>query len=286
MTSASIYLSAFGDEIADDLAAQLALLRELEIGWLELRGVWGKNVLDLSDAEVARLHDQCADAAIAVSAIGSPVGKSPLSQAEAVELDNLRRIFEIAHALDVKRVRVFSFYPDGSPDDALAEAAARLAHMADRAADADITLLLENEKGIVGDTIARCAALMDAVASPHLRFAWDPANFVQVGERSPVTDGWDKLGHRIGHVHVKDLDAATGAILPAGEGDGQVVALLEHLAQAGYQGFIALEPHLAVAGHSSGYSGPEGMRVAAAALRRCLDQAHLPEARPVWAGSQ
>jgi hypothetical protein len=47
MASATVRLSAFGDEIADDLGAQLALLRELEIGGLELRGVWGKIVLYL-----------------------------------------------------------------------------------------------------------------------------------------------------------------------------------------------------------------------------------------------
>lgn len=282
MTSATVRLSAFGDEIADDLDTQLALLRELEIGGLELRGVWGKNVLDLTDAEVARIGQMCADAQVEVSALGSPVGKSPLSRPEAVELGNLRRIFEIARGLGVARVRVFSFYPEETPAArALDQAAARLARMAEMAQSAGVTLLLENEKGIVGDTIARCAALLDAV--PHLRFAWDPANFVQVGELAQAVDGWPRLGSRVGHVHVKDLDAATGAVRPAGEGDGQVVALLEHLAAAGYQGYVALEPHLAVAGHSSGFSGPEGMRVAAAALRRCFDQAGPAETRPAWA---
>ncbi len=287
MAHARVRLSAFGDEIADDLATQVALLRDLEIGGLELRGVWGKNVLDLSDEEVARIREECAAAGIEVTAIGSPVGKSPLSQPEAVEIKNLTRIFEIAHALGVDRVRVFSFYPDGAPAAAdLAGASARLGRMAEKAGNAGIVLLLENEKGIVGDTIDRCAALLDGVASPHLRFAWDPANFVQVGEHAPVSDGWPKLGSRIAHVHVKDLDAATGDVRPAGEGDGQLVPLLEHLAADGYQGWLALEPHLAVAGHSSGFSGREGMRAAADALRRCLTQAGLPEIRPAWAGTQ
>ena len=47
--TAEFALSAFGDEIADDLSDQLALLRKLKIGYLELRGVWGKNVLALDD---------------------------------------------------------------------------------------------------------------------------------------------------------------------------------------------------------------------------------------------
>jgi hypothetical protein len=40
-------LSAFGDEIADDLATQLDLLVAQDIHHLELRGAWGRNVLAL-----------------------------------------------------------------------------------------------------------------------------------------------------------------------------------------------------------------------------------------------
>ena len=54
-TSATFTLSAFGDEIADDVDAQLAVLGELDIGWLELRKAWGNNVLQLDDGQVAEL---------------------------------------------------------------------------------------------------------------------------------------------------------------------------------------------------------------------------------------
>jgi len=38
----------------------------------------------------------------------------------------------------------------------------------------------------------------------------------------------------------------------------------------GYRGMLALEPHLAIAGHSSGFSGPEGMAYAAQKLREVM----------------
>ena len=41
---------------------------------------------------------------------------------------------------------------------------------------------------------------------------------------------------------------------------------------------LALEPHLAVAGHSSGFSGPEGMEVAVRALRRVMQEQGCREA--------
>lgn len=282
-------LSAFGDEVSDNLREQLQVLRSLEIGFLEVRGVWGKNVLHLTDAEVSEIRQQCDEHGIAVSCIGSPVGKSPITQPVAEELANLHRIFAIAEQLGTRMVRVFSFYPPETPqaewtDDALvAEAVARLQAMTEAAASAGIQLLLENENGIVGDSVARCSTLLAAVPSPHLAFAWDPANFVHVGETAAVDEGWETLGPRTKHVHVKDYRMATAEVLPAGEGDGQFDVLFSRLASTGYAGFLALEPHLAFAGHSSGFSGPEGMARAATALRSLLDTLGLAEQKVTWA---
>ena len=276
-TTAHFRLSAFGDEIADDLARQVQVLAGLGIGFLELRGAWGKNVLQFSNDEVTRVRDICAQQAIAVSAIGSPIGKSPLTDPIENEIANLERIFGIVAALGTHRVRVFSFYPpqasNNEPDNIYIEqAVGRLTRLADRAAVEGIELLLENEKGIVGDTVARCQAILDGVGMSNLRFAWDPANFVQVGERHPTDDGWPALGPYTAHIHVKDALLNGGAVKPAGEGDGQIGALLTKLRESGYQGFLALEPHLTIAGHSSGFSGVDGMTRAVNVLRRLMVQ--------------
>ena len=61
-------------------------------------------------------------------------------------------------------------------------------------------------------------------------FAWDPANFVQVGELHPTTDGWPLLGSYVSHVHVKDA-LVNGEVQTAGNGDGEVKQLLERLAK-------------------------------------------------------
>jgi sugar phosphate isomerase/epimerase len=282
-------LSAFGDEISDDLNEQLQLLQQLEIGFLELRGVWGKNVLLLTDDEVATVAKMCDNYGIVVSAIGSPVGKTPITEPLAEELTNLGRIFAIADQLGTRTVRVFSFYPSAQPDNARSEAAlveeasTRLAAMTEAATVNGIELVLENESGIVGDTVARCQRLLQAVNSPQLGFAWDPANFVHVGETTSVTDGWAILGPRTRHVHIKDMRAATGEVLPAGEGDGQIDLLLQRLDEVNYAGFLALEPHLAFAGPRSGFSGAEGMQRAATALRGLLASLGLREQPPAWA---
>lgn len=282
-------LSAFGDEVSDDLHEQLVLLRALKIGFLELRGVWGKNVLHLDDDEVSRIAALCTEQGIGVSAIGSPVGKTPITQPFDIELKNLARIFAIADGLGTRMVRVFSFYPPEATETAwtdealLEESIARLTAMSEAASAAGIQLVLENESGIVGDTVARCQRLLAAVQSPNLGFAWDPANFVHVGEASAVTEGWDALGLRTQHVHIKDYRMATGEVLPAGEGDGQIELLLPKLAASGYDGLLALEPHLAFAGHSRGFSGADGMERAAVALRTLMAELDLAEKMPDWA---
>jgi sugar phosphate isomerase/epimerase len=274
-SDASFTLSAFGDEINDDLSEQLRVLRELKINYLELRGVWGKNVLHLSDDEVEQVRSLCTEQGMAISAIGSPIGKSPLVDPIENELDNLRRIITIARALGTQMIRVFSFYPpdittNAHYDQHLPQVIEKLSLLSELAAAEGVDLVLENESGIVGDTIARCHTILSTIDSPHLRFAWDPANFIVVGEKDVTTRGWPLFSPYVRHVHIKDYAADEGKVKAAGEGDGQVAELLVHLREANYRGFLALEPHLVTAGHSSGFSGPEGMAYAADKLRQLM----------------
>ena len=48
-------LSAFGDEIDDDVDKQFQVLNSLDIGYLDLRKAWGIYVADLSDIQVDNL---------------------------------------------------------------------------------------------------------------------------------------------------------------------------------------------------------------------------------------
>ncbi|MDE0196649.1 MAG: sugar phosphate isomerase/epimerase [Caldilineaceae bacterium] len=279
MTTASFTISAFGDEIADDLEAQLETLNELKISCLELRAAWGENVLHMSDGRVAKVRALCDDHGVTISAIGSPVGKSPIEALIETEVQNLRRLSEIARQLGTSNIRIFSFHPpEGSDDyDSFVETAIdRLRRLTEVAAAEGVTLLLENEKGIVGDTLDRCVKLVEAIDSPHLVFLWDPANFVQVGEERITERGWPVIGGRVGYVHIKDCKLE-GGVKAAGEGDGQIPELLDRLISSGYQGMLALEPHLAIAAHSSGFSGPDGMAYAVESLRKVMDAAGAVE---------
>ncbi len=282
--SATFRISAFGDEIAPDLDEQLTTLRSLAIGYLDLRGAWGKNVLHMDDDDLTRVAQTCANHGVKVACIGSPIGKSPIAEPIDFEVENLRRIFRAGEVVECRNVRLFSFYPPDTStneryDEYVATAIERLQTLTDMAAREGFTLLLENEKGIVTDTLARCETVVKAIDHPSFRFIWDSANFIQVGEAKVVERGWPMLGEVIGYVHVKDAVLSDGHVVPAGEGDGQLPQLFSYLKEAGYQGTVALEPHLKIAGHSTGFSGADGMRIAAEALRRVMADTGCVEVR-------
>jgi sugar phosphate isomerase/epimerase len=269
-------LTGFADEISPDVDEQVQTLSREGMHWLELRGAWGKNVLDLSDDELAAFKERIDRAAIRVSAIGSPIGKILITDPFPPHLERFRRAIAIAHALDAPFVRVFSFFiPDGD-DPALHadEVIARMAELARVAETSGVTLLHENEKHIFGDTPARCVQILEAVDSPALRAAWDPANFVQCGVR-PFSDGYAALRPYIACVHVKDALLTSGAVVPAGAGDGEWRETIAALRDSGFDGFCSLEPHLLKAQAFAGFSGPALWHEATAAFTSLLREQRI-----------
>ncbi|NPV09986.1 MAG: sugar phosphate isomerase/epimerase [Anaerolineae bacterium] len=260
-------LSGFGDEISSDLDQQLDALRGMGIQHLELRGVWGKNVVDLTDTEVNRVKRALADRGMSVSAIGSPIGKVPVGAPLEPHLEDLRRVLEIAHHLDTQLVRVFSFYvKPGEHERQRPEVLGRMEALVRLCEGSGVTLAHENEKEIYGDTPERCADILRHVDSPSLRAVFDPANFVQVGVARPFDRAWPLLGDYVLYAHIKDALLDSGQVVPAGRGDGQVPSLLQALKDRGRPCFLSLEPHLVFAGSTQGFSGEALFRQAAEAL--------------------
>jgi sugar phosphate isomerase/epimerase len=144
--------------------------------------------------------------------------------------------------------------------------------LADLAEREHIILLHENEKHIFGDTPDRVLDMLESVGSDALKVAWDAANFVQVGVK-PFTEAYGLLSPYVEYIQVKDAIAATGQVVPAGEGDGEVQETMDAFRDDGYRGFVSLEPHLAAAYSLGGFSGPIAFGMAARALARVLGNA-------------
>ena len=274
-----IRLSAFADEISPDLDEQIAVLSSEKIHFLDLRSVENTNVLDLSDAQVARIKETLAAHGIGVAAIASPIGKVPIDSSFDEHLHRFERALTLARALQAPFIRIFSFYPPANregrvdsgpvqPAEYRDEVLRRLREMSSRARAAGVNLLHENEKDIYGDSIARCVDLLQSCSAPQFQAAFDPANFIQCGQ-TPYPDAYDALRPWVQYVHVKDA-RPDGSVVPAGEGVAHWPALLQRLRAEGYDGFLSLEPHLALAAQYRGFSGPDLFRQASQALQRLL----------------
>lgn len=271
-----IRLSAFADEISPALDEQIAVLQSENIHFLELRGAWGVNVLDLTDEQVERIRSALAANGIGVSAIGSPIGKVPVDSSFAEHMQRFGRAIELAHIFATPYIRIFSFYPPASrttattPSEWRDEVRWRLRALTVRARAEHITLLHENEKDIYGDTIARCVDILHSVNEEHFRAILDPANFIQCGQ-VPYPDAYESIRPWLLYMHVKDA-LPDGTVVAAGEGKTNWPALLQRLHTDGYDGFFSLEPHLAAAGQFQGFSGPDLFRKASQALQGMLHE--------------
>jgi len=267
MASTGWQLSGFGDEIDADPTVQVAVLHALGASHIEVRSAWGVNVVDFDAGQLAELKRILAERSMGVSAIASPIGKTDISVPVAHEIERLGRAITAAHALDARYIRIFSFYDAYGQRDAVLERMTALARLAERE---HVVLLHENEKDIYGDTPTRVLDLVESVGSDALRIAWDSANFVQVGVR-PFTDAYAMLRPHLEYLQVKDAVAATGGVVPTGEGDGQLRETLTALRDDGYTGFVSLEPHLTSSDAFGGFSGAAAFGVAARAFRAMTD---------------
>lgn len=263
-------LTGFGDEIDADPRVQCAVLQALGASHIEVRSAWNVNVADFTDDHTTRLAQLLRDADMGVSAIASPIGKVDVALDVDHEVQRLRHVIGVAHALDTRYIRIFSFFraPGLTATDIRDDVLTRMRALADVAEQEDVILLHENEKEIYGDTPQRVLDIIESVGSPALRVAWDSANYVQVGVAHPHDDGYAMLRPHLEYLQVKDALTATGQVVPAGEGDGQVVATVAALASDGYTGFASLEPHLHDANTLGGFSGPAAFGVAARAFAR------------------
>ena len=262
-------ITCFADEISPDLSEQIRVMRSLGIKYVELRSVWDKGVLTLSDEERQKIKNLLDGNGISVSSVGSPIGKIDIDCDFETYLEKFYRAIELAHFFGTKYIRIFSFYLGKKTlDECRDKVLKRLALMLGVAKREGIVLCLENEAGIYGQKSARCKDILDSMNDASFRAVIDPSNYVVAGEHP--FESLKKVHNYIEYVHIKD-SISGGEIVPAGKGDGQIREILDFL-RYHEDMFVTLEPHLAEAGSMRGFSGEELFVIAHRALVDILDE--------------
>jgi sugar phosphate isomerase/epimerase len=228
----------------------------------ELRVISGRNIIDLSDAEVAAARASVERHGMRVLSIASPLLKCVLPDAPPVDERFQQDVFASTHtyedqprlarrALDIaslsgaRVIRVFSYWRTTQPDACFDRVVAALRNLADQAAERGIVIGLENEHACNIGTGAEAGRLLAALDHPALKVIWDPANAFVLGE-TPYPDGYSRLPReRIVHVHAKDCVLVDNRPLwgPIGEMGLDWPGQIRALVRDGYQGAISLETH-------------------------------------------
>ena len=255
-------IAAITDEFSPDIETAVLSMRDVGMTAAELRMVFGKNIIDLSDEELERVRQIVAAQGLEIISIASPLLKCVLPDAPEVDArfqqdmfaakhkfeDQPRltdRAFSIAKKMGARIVRVFSYWRTVEPEKCFERVVNALRELAQKAAAHNLIIGLENEHACNIATAAETAKVLAAIDHPNLKVVWDPANAYVSGE-NPFPHGYRLLPvNRIVHGHAKDCTVQDHRPTwgPLGECDidwkGQIRALVDD----GYKGYISLETH-------------------------------------------
>lgn len=283
-------VGVISDEISDDFDRACSVIAgDFGLQWVELRGLWGKNLQVSSDAEIAEAKRILTKYGLRVTDISSPLFKTdwpgaPKSHYSSVQDmhgapevtfrqqdEVLARSISLAKQFGTDKVRCFDFWrlDDVTPYRQAIDEELRKA--ADTAGKQGILLVLENEFECNTATGREAARTLAGVQTPHLALNWDPGNAVMRGELDAFPGGWDALPkNRIHHCHAKNAKKdATGQIqwAPVGEGYIDWAAQFRAMRAAGYREAVCLETHW------KGGTPEASSRVSWAGMKQALESA-------------
>lgn len=315
-----VILSGFADEAANHKTAveQFAAFAALGLQYYSLRfidvGSGIKNVMELTQDEIAKIRQLQDEYGLNVATLGSPIGKVKLQDIDDgthnryVPFDkylaeDVQRACDLAQAFETKLIRGFSFYhPKGTdPREHLSQAVDQLGQIAEACQRNGLIFGLEVEANLIGQNGQLMAELYQQINHPALVLIFDGANIVCQGYTPAETyDQYLAMKPGIGWMHIKDYrDPNPGQrqqhvneemlknFVPADVGESCHEAILrdfrevlpqleQQLQQRGVPGvFLDLEPHVKGGGQFGGFSGPDGMGVAMRSLCRVLDYTRI-----------
>ena len=262
-------LAVINDEITQDFgrACEIAS-KDFGLSWIELRGMWNKNLADLDSSEVAEAKKILEKNKLRVTDIASPLFKvdwpgAPLPKGrqhrdefhaafDFKQQDQLLdRCIELANVFQTDRIRCFDFWRLDDQKPYRAAINNKLREAAARCAKSNKILLLENEMDCNTATGEEAAAVLHAIPNKNFMLNWDPGNAAAIGS-TPYPNGYELLPeNRIGHCHCKDVVRKPNgkyAWAPVGSGIIDWVGQFRALKRAGYHYAVSLETHWRGAG--------------------------------------
>lgn len=268
-----MYLTGFADEAGGDIATQIKATQAL--GWsnIELRRCGTANVHDIPEAEFEAAVAALAAAKVTINCFGSAIANwaTKVDDSFDATLAATKRAIPRMQTLGTKMVRIMSFAvrKDGDgkalDDQMETERFRRLRELVALFSAAGILPVHENCMNYGGMGWTYTLKMLDAV--PGLKLVYDTGNPTHSddmtlalganGQRSKQSS-WDfyrQIRDHVAYVHIKDgiFDPVAKQHIHtfAGDGTGDVRAIVRDLLARGYDGGFSMEPHLKVVFHDA-----------------------------------
>lgn len=242
-------LAVNSDAISQDFETAVLLGLEWGVEHFELKRMYGRRMPDITDEEIRLVQAILRNNEVALSSIAPGLFKIPL-EPELIAQEAGKRFdmtVALADRLETRSVVIFGFVRDDrrTEADALRQIIDVFGGVAARAKQEGITLYLENDRGLWGESPQAVRAILAGVNSPALRLNWDPGNLIGAFPEAPYPTSYELLREYVGHVHVKDAKATASGFTHAmmGSGDVDWVGQFERLVRDGYEGYCVVEPH-------------------------------------------
>jgi sugar phosphate isomerase/epimerase len=251
-------VSAFADEAGDSCEEQIEALGKAGLRHIDIRLMDGFNITAMPVEHAQEVRRKLDAAGITVAMFGTPIGKIDITEDIDIDLEKLRHLGELAPVLGCNACRIFSYFnQEGrSHDEWQRESLNRLRQLRDLAAELGLVLYHENERhiyGDLGDDVLAIAHELRNGGNSVFRTIFDFDNYNQSGEN--VWENWLKLRNYTDAIHLKD--SREGQHCPVGQGTGYVREILADAVERGWQGSLAIEPHLSHSGAVAA-TGPSG----------------------------
>ena len=289
-------VAVISDEISQDFDHACSVIaNEFGLQWVELRGMWDKNIMALHDDDISKANAILDKYKLRVTDIASPLFKvdwpeAPISKyspmrdkksdtfgasfAFKAQDEVLEKSIALAEQFKTERVRCFDFWRIDDQTPYRKAIDAKLIEAAATAGKHNILLVLENEYECNTATGRESVRTLAAVQSPNLKLNWDPGNAVARGELDAFPAGFALIPKaRIGHCHVKCAVSKPGTAsgfewAAVGQGLPDWTEQFRALKQAGYRDAVSLETHWRGAGT------PEAStRISWAGMKAALEKA-------------
>jgi sugar phosphate isomerase/epimerase len=214
-------LGAISDGFAQDFEEALKIMKGYGLRWVEIRNVWGIYNTEASSAQIARLKELLVKYEFKVSVVDTALFKCALPGTRPAEdtkdvypyaeqMDLLKRASDRAHAFGTDKLRGFAFWRVAEPEKLYPRIAEELERAAEVARRAGVRLVLEDEGSCNVGTGRELALLLKNVAASNVGANWDVGNGCWHGE-APFPTGYEALPkQRLGHLHVKGVQCASG----------------------------------------------------------------------------